>query len=685
MTTHTRLEEQTTVPRSGGLSLWLKNLSIGSKLTMGFSLLVGLTLLVVGLTYVASDDATATIADTVKVRVPAALVSARAQANLLNMFGDVRGYLALGDAEFIESYEIAEQSFKDNLETLKDLSQGLEPENQQRLLQLEQNYDEWKGLPKELFDLHDDQMEREPAYAWLNTVGTELSGQVLIDITKIIEIQARQEPTAANMLLLRDMATFQGSYAAMFSGLRGYVTTRNPIFRSYEYEVNRDITERTWQELLRNRESLTAEQQQLLDSIRLNREQFITQVPDKVFAVLESDQWRQDLYRFDAEVLPLTNKMQQLLRDITESKQSALERDLIHGSEGLIRSRRQSLMGGGVAVLLGLGLALFVWRMVVGPIRRLTEVAAQIQAGNLTALAPVESGDEIGVFAQTFNSMTAQLHQTLNQVQQQKKRADDLLNVVIPIGVALSSERDFNRLLENMLVEAMQFCQADCGALFLREDKMLRPVMLRIRSQQRFLGGTSEVPIPIAPLPLTDAATGSPNERYPATRVVNCGELVNILYIDDIDALAFSGLKEFVAFHDYYPRSLLALPLQNAHKEVLGVLQLINAQDLDSDQIIPFDENLQQMMVSFSSLAAVAFESYVREQSLRQEIQQLRIEIDESKRQQQVSEIVETDFFQDLQAKARSIRRRGQASPAATSDDGDSVATRKQIDTSDEA
>jgi len=70
------------------------------------------------------------------------------------------------------------------------------------------------------------------------------------------------------------------------------------------------------------------------------------------------------------------------------------------------------------------------------------------------------------------------------------------------------------------------------------------------------------------------------------------------------------------------------------------------------------------MMESFSSLAVAALEAYIREQSLRQEIRQLRIEIDEVKRQQQVSEIVESDFFQDLQARARAMRGR-KSSPLA--------------------
>jgi hypothetical protein len=71
------------------------------------------------------------------------------------------------------------------------------------------------------------------------------------------------------------------------------------------------------------------------------------------------------------------------------------------------------------------------------------------------------------------------------------------------------------------------------------------------------------------------------------------------------------------------------------------------------------------MMASYSSLAVAALEAYIREQSLKQEIQQLRIEIDEVKRQKQVSEIVDTDFFQDLQAKARAIRSRRSGTPSA--------------------
>jgi len=50
--------------------------------------------------------------------------------------------------------------------------------------------------------------------------------------------------------------------------------------------------------------------------------------------------------------------------------------------------------------------------------------------------------------------------------------------------------------------------------------------------------------------------------------------------------------------------------------------------------------------------------SQAREAALRQEVRALKIEIDESKRQKQVAEITETDYFQELRERARQLRNR---------------------------
>jgi nitrogen fixation/metabolism regulation signal transduction histidine kinase len=54
----------------------------------------------------------------------------------------------------------------------------------------------------------------------------------------------------------------------------------------------------------------------------------------------------------------------------------------------------------------------------------------------------------------------------------------------------------------------------------------------------------------------------------------------------------------------------------------------------------------------------MAREVYAREQRLKQEVQQLRIEIDEVKKVRQVAEITDTEYFQHLQEHAAKMREK---------------------------
>ena len=445
---------------------FLKNQKIGIRLSIGFGVMVLLTFLVAGIGFFGSVAATEGINSTIELRYPVAVVSARAQANLLRTLSDVRGYLALGQDNFLESYAKSRQDFENDLAVLQEQSPNLSAINQQRLVELEQTFEEWSKLPDTLFDLRDDQLEREPAYKLLATDVSLLAGRVLIDTNSLIETQSQREPTEANLELLGDMANFQGTFASMFSAMRGYVTTRNRIFRQ-EYEVNETANEFAWQRLLRQRDRLTESQQALLDSMAENRQAFLQQ-PEQVFEQLEGERWREDLYLFASIAVPLTEKMQQLLAEMNKSQQELLLAELEEGRNDLNRANQLILAAGLIALVLGVVLSFVFRESIAGPVVRLTEVANQIRHGDLETQATIEATDEIGTLALTFNSMTGQLNSTLFQVRKEKKRADDLLNVVIPIGVELSSEKDFNRLLENMLVEAKEFCHAQAGVLYLK-------------------------------------------------------------------------------------------------------------------------------------------------------------------------------------------------------------------------
>ncbi len=642
------------------LFLFFKDQKIGVKLMAGFGILVILTFLAAGVSYVGSSQATTKIDQTGIVRVPAALVASQAQADLLRMLSDVRGYLALGDNKYRDSYNQYTKAFEDDLSQLDVLSPSLDAENQGRLAALKAGYDKWKALPDTLFALRDDQMDREPAYRRLATSGTLYAGDVLIKTTTLIEMQSSGAPDVER---LQAMAKFQGSFSSMFSALRGYVTTRNRIFRG-EYEVNRTDNQAAWETLNRKRGTMDANQQKLLDDIGKSRDAFLG-LPDQIFKDLEGPHWREDLYKFSEEAVPQAESMQKLLNDLVADQQDLLTNDLDDGRMALQRANQLILAGGFVALLFGVVLAFMARENIAGPISRLTAVAERIRGGDLEARALVESKDETGSLAETFNNMTGQLRQTLLQVRKEKKRADGLLQVVIPIGVELASEKNFNLLLEKMLMEAKSFCRADGGTLYLRtDDNQLKYVIVRDDSEQVALGGTTGREISFAPLPLYKE-DGTANDRLLPARAALQGASISLTGPQQAQDFDLSDTR---VYSPSSVNSLLAIPLKNSKDQVLGVLQLMDAQDPETKQIIPFDQNLQQMMESFSTLAVAALEAYIREQSLQQQIQQLRIEIDEVKRQKQVSEIVDTDFFQSLTEKARAMReqRRGKEKPAST-------------------
>jgi GAF domain-containing protein len=251
------------------------------------------------------------------------------------------------------------------------------------------------------------------------------------------------------------------------------------------------------------------------------------------------------------------------------------------------------------------------------------------------------------------------------ELDKEHRRTDELLHVVIPIGVALSTEQDFDRLLEKIILEARSFCNADGGTLYLRTpDDHLKFVVMSNASLNIALGGAAGQDIPFPPLPLHDATTGEPNNHNVACYVGLSGASASIAVVYQAEGFNFSGAMDFDRKTGYRTQSCLAIPLKNTYGRVLGVLQLINAQDPVTGQVIPFDPYLQQMMESFSLLAAAALEAYSREQDLKEQIEKLRIEIDEVKRQRLVSEIVDTDFFRDLQAKADAVRLGRRQRPA---------------------
>jgi methyl-accepting chemotaxis protein len=79
---------------------------------------------------------------------------------------------------------------------------------------------------------------------------------------------------------------------------------------------------------------------------------------------------------------------------------------------------RTALLTTLLVLFLTSGVAVVLAQVLMAPISRLTRVAAQIAAGDLSTKAQVESRDEIGTLANTFNSMLAGLERAQQEVRE---------------------------------------------------------------------------------------------------------------------------------------------------------------------------------------------------------------------------------------------------------------------------
>ena len=181
---------------------------------------------------------------------------------------------------------------------------------------------------------------------------------------------------------------------------------------------------------------------------------------------------------------------------------------------------------------------------------------------------------------------------------------------LIDIGIALSAERDTNVLMETILLEAKSLSNADGGTLYIRTpDNRLKFEIMRTDSLNIAMGGTTGKDINFPPLNLFDPETGEENHKNVASAAVLTGDSINIPDAYENESFDFSGTKKFDEGTGYRSKSFLCVPLKNSQNQVIGVLQLLNAVDADTGEVIEFRPDIQPLIEALGSQAAAALDN----------------------------------------------------------------------------
>ena len=198
------------------------------------------------------------------------------------------------------------------------------------------------------------------------------------------------------------------------------------------------------------------------------------------------------------------------------------------------------------------------------------------------------------------------LSKLLSEVKGFTEKQLDQIRRLNQIGSALSAERNLNKLLEMIVDEARGFTNADGGTLYIMSDdeKELQFAIIQNTSLNVRMGGTGgTITWPSVKLQNPD---GTPNHANVSAYAAITGRVINISDVYNAEGFNFEGTRKFDAETGYRSKSMLVVPMRNHENDIIGVLQLLNAQIEVTNEVIPFSFENQSMTESLASQAAVA-------------------------------------------------------------------------------
>lgn len=174
------------------------------------------------------------------------------------------------------------------------------------------------------------------------------------------------------------------------------------------------------------------------------------------------------------------------------------------------------------------------------------------------------------------------------------------LEVLTTLGTELNQVKDLDILMEHILTEARRVVNADAGSIYIRDQDQLRFTYTQNATLQERLPQGAKLIYNIFTIPADKSSIAG----YSAVT----GQALNIRDVYRLESeVPYRFDHRFDETAGYKTHSVLVVPLKTMRQDVIGVLQVINAQN-EQRNIVPFSEEDERMMVHFASMATMALE-----------------------------------------------------------------------------
>ncbi|MBN2469043.1 MAG: HD domain-containing protein [Deltaproteobacteria bacterium] len=174
------------------------------------------------------------------------------------------------------------------------------------------------------------------------------------------------------------------------------------------------------------------------------------------------------------------------------------------------------------------------------------------------------------------------------------------LEEIIRLGNEVTEIKDLDLLLEKILSKAREIVRADAGSIYVRDEDRLNFTHSQNETLSKKLPPGKKLIYTTFSLPI--------NNNSIAGYVANTGKILNIPDVYELsDDVPYGFSKSFDQLANYRSKSMLTVPFKTSRGDIVGVLQMINAQD-ERGTIIPFAPGDEPLVAHFANDAAIALE-----------------------------------------------------------------------------
>jgi HAMP domain-containing protein len=314
--------------------------------------------------------------------------------------------------------------------------------------------------------------------------------------------------------------------------------------------------------------------------------------------------------------------------------------------------------GGAIAIALVavvIVVAILLAQIISRPIKRLSETAQRVEA----------SVDQENISTEEFDTSSeisgtreiAELHSAFGEMVNALQKRMNELRSLYAIGQAITSNVEYEDTLNAVLSAVEEVVKYDAAEVsVLRGQKLVveawngRDDFNDTKGREYKVGKGSLVGV----IAETEDTLFMPTVEYSQNMNLTLG------YDQSLEREFLDRTSKIVI------ESFLGIPLLVGDR-IIGTLTLVH------HEAEHFTEDDRRQLNKLAAQASIAIDNALkvraRELNLQRQIQELKFEIDEAKKEKQVEEIVETEYFQNLRARAKKIRGRNRGGDEETQEE----------------